>query len=227
GAPEFDLIHFHTDYAHFPLAARDPVTHITTLHGRLDLPNLIAVHRQFPEAPRVSISNDQRKPLPFANWVATVYHGIPGNLHTPRMEPGSYLAFLGRISPEKRLDRAIEIATRSDLPLKIAAKVDKWDREYFSQKIEPLLNHPLVEYIGEIGEKDKGELLGGACALLFPIDWPEPFGLAMIESMACGTPVIAFSRGSVPEVVDHGVTGYIVDDIESAIEAVRQVDGLS
>ncbi len=226
-AAEFDLIHFHVDYLHFPLSARSSITHVTTLHGRLDLPHLPAIYRQFPGMPVVSISNAQRAPLPFARWQATVYHGLPLDLLRPAENPGSYLAFLGRIAPEKRVDLAIEIAKRAGIPLRIAAKVDAADREYFAERIKPLLDHALIEYIGEIGERDKSEFLGGARALLFPIDWPEPFGLAMIESMACGTPVIAFRRGSVPEVVDHGVTGFVVNSVPEAVKAVEQIDRLS
>jgi glycosyltransferase involved in cell wall biosynthesis len=226
-AAEFDLIHFHVDYLHFPLSARSPIRHVTTLHGRLDLSHLPAVYHQFPGMPVVSISNAQRAPLPFARWQATVYHGLPLDLLRSFESPGSYLAFLGRIAPEKRVDLAIEIAKRSGIPLRIAAKVDAADREYFAERIKPLLDHPLVEYIGEIGEREKSEFLGGARALLFPIDWPEPFGLAMIESMACGTPVIAFRRGSVPEVVDHGVTGFVVNSVPEAVKAVEQVSHLS
>lgn len=174
--------------------------------------------------PVVSISNSQRKPLPMANWVGTVYHGLPADLHTLHEQPGQYLAFLGRISPEKRVDRAIEVAKRTGLPLRIAAKVDRVDREYFEQEIKPMLDSPQIEFIGEIGEKEKGEFLGNASALLFPIDWPEPFGLVMIEALACGTPVIAYNRGSVPEVLEHGVTGFIVNDLEETVRAVEQLD---
>ncbi|HYZ87626.1 MAG TPA: glycosyltransferase family 4 protein [Bryobacteraceae bacterium] len=226
-AHEFDVIHFHMDFLHFPLSARDSLAHLTTLHGRLDLSHLFAVFRQFPAMPVVSISNAQRAPLPLANWQATVYHGLPIGLHTATETPGSYLAFLGRISPEKRLDLAIEIAKRTGYRLLIAAKVDAADREYFTQQIRPLLDHPLIEYIGEINESEKTQFLGGARALLFPIDWPEPFGLAMIESMACGTPVIAFPRGSVPEVIDDGVSGYIVNSVDEAVSRVADVEGLS
>jgi glycosyltransferase involved in cell wall biosynthesis len=226
-AAEFDVIHFHVDYLHFPFSARNPAPHVTTLHGRLDLPDLPAIYRQFSDVPLISISNDQQKPLPFANWLGTVYHGLPKDLYSVSEEPGSYLAFLGRISPEKRPDWAIEIATRAGVPLKIAAKVDTSDEAYFSERIQPLLNHPLVEYVGEIGESEKAPLLRGARALLFPIDWPEPFGLVMIEAMACGTPVIAFPNGSVPEIIDHEVTGLIVDSVESAVDAVGKVQTIS
>jgi glycosyltransferase involved in cell wall biosynthesis len=224
---EFDIVHFHIDYLHFPISSRYGVGHLTTLHGRLDIPDLLPVYARFPDAPVVSISNAQRAPLPGANWLRTVYHGLPGNLLRPEEKPENYLAFLGRISPEKRVDRAIEIAIRSGIPLKIAAKVDRADREYFENIIRPLLDHPLVEYLGEINEQQKQDFLGKALALLFPIDWPEPFGLVMIESMACGTPVIAFRRGSTTEVIDEGVTGMLVDHIEAAVSAVNQVRNVS
>ncbi|RMD85338.1 MAG: glycosyltransferase family 4 protein [Candidatus Dadabacteria bacterium] len=222
-AHRFDVVHFHTDYIHFPLARRLPVPHVTTLHGRLDLRDLPLLYREFEDIPLVSISDAQREPLQWANWKATVYHGLPVDLYRPVLRPEGYLAFLGRISPEKRPDRAIEIARRAGVPLRIAAKVDRADRDYFETKIRPLLSGPGVEFIGEIGEKDKNEFLGNALALLFPIDWPEPFGLVMIESMACGTPIVAFRGGSVPEVIDEGVTGFIVEDIAGAVAAVERV----
>ena len=194
------------------------------MHGRLDLPDYQPLFDEFHDAPLVSISNDQRRPLPNANWVGTVYHGLPANVCRFRAHPrGGYLAFLGRISPEKRPDRAIEIATRAGLPLRIAAKVDAVDREYFRKHIEPLLSQPHVEYIGEISEAQKADFLGNARALLFPVDWPEPFGVVMIEAMSCGTPCIAWRTGSVPEVVDDGVTGWIVDSIADAVDAVRRL----
>jgi glycosyltransferase involved in cell wall biosynthesis len=221
-AATFDIIHCHTDSMHFSLARRSKVPVITTLHGRLDLLGLERLHREFADLPLVSISDAQREPLPWASWAATVHHGLPADLHVASYRPGSYLAFLGRISPEKRVDRAITIAQRSGVPLRIAAKVDEADREYFSTVIKPLLSRPLVQFVGEISEDEKTAFLGGALALLFPIDWPEPFGLAMIEAMACGTPVIAFRRGSVPEVVDPGETGFIVESIEEAVEAVAK-----
>jgi glycosyltransferase involved in cell wall biosynthesis len=199
---------------------------VTTLHGRLDLADLVPVYNNFPDMPVVSISDSQRKPLSSINWQGTVYHGLPANLFTYKKEPGDYLAFLGRISPEKRADRAIEIATRTGIPLKIAAKIDKADEAYFESTMAPLFDNPLVEYLGEIGGHEKDEFLGNARALLFPIDWPEPFGLAMIEAMACGTPVIAFRRGSVPEVIREGVSGFIVDDIEGAVRAVEKIETL-
>jgi glycosyltransferase involved in cell wall biosynthesis len=226
-APEFDIIHFHVDYLHFPLSRRDAVTQVTTLHGRLDLPDLVPLYEEFCDMPVISISNAQREPLPWVNWQATVYHGVPADIYRFRPEPGSYLAFLGRISPEKRVDRAIEIATQVGMPLKIAAKVDRVDKDYFETVIAPLLRNPLVEFKGEIGDDEKGEFLGNACALLFPIDWPEPFGLVMIEAMACGTPVVAYRSGAVPEVMEQGHTGFIVQGLEDAVEAVRHVAQLS
>ncbi|MGH8303095.1 MAG: glycosyltransferase family 4 protein [Steroidobacteraceae bacterium] len=222
----FDVIHCHTDSIHLPLARRCPVPVITTLHGRLDIAGLHALHREFAELPLVSISNAQRAPMPWASWAGTVHHGLPLELHRPHYDAGRYLVFLGRISPEKRVDRAIAIARRAGLLLKIAAKIDSADQEYFAAQIQPLLGGPGVEFLGEIDEAAKARLLGEALALLFPIDWPEPFGLAMIEAMACGTPVIAFARGSVPEVVDPGVTGYIVTSIEEAVACVERARGL-
>src|SRR6202022_3210834 len=211
GAHEFDVLHFHLDYLPFSLFSGIDTPFVTTLHGRLDLPELQPVFDTFPAAPVVSISDSQRLPLPQANWLNTIYHGLPDQLLTPQTHrKPEYLAFLGRICPEKRVDTAIRIAAQSGLPLKIAAKVDKVDQEYFKAEIEPLLAQAHVEFVGEIDEAQKPEFLSGAKALLFPIDWSEPFGLGMIESMACGTPVVAFNRGSVPEVIDHGVTGYIV-----------------
>jgi glycosyltransferase involved in cell wall biosynthesis len=223
----FDVIHFHTDYLHFPLVRRARVRQVTTLHGRLDLPDLAPLHREFSEMPLVSISNAQRRPLPGANWRATVYHGVPEDLYAFHPELGQYLAFCGRIAPEKGVDRAIETARRVDLPIRIAAKVDRVDRDYFESVIRPLLKQPLVDFVGEIGEREKDDFLGKAFALLFPIDWPEPFGLVMIEAMACGTPVIAFRRGSAPEVVEDGVSGFIVDNVEEAARAVERVSKLS
>lgn len=225
-AEQFDVIHYHIDYLHYALSRRHPAPQVTTLHGRLDIPELVALYKEFDEMPLVSISNHQRKPLPWVNWVASVYHGLPEDLYRLHDEPENYLAFLGRVSEEKRLDRAIEIAKRVGIKLKIAAKVDKADYEYFERAIEPLLDHPLVDFIGEIGEKDKDEFLGSAQALIFPIDWPEPFGLVMIEAMACGTPVVAYGCGSVPEIIDNGVTGYIVSDLDGAVEAVKEVKAL-
>src|SRR5262245_32465327 len=224
---EFDLIHFHTGYLHFPVCRYLPVPHVTTLHGRLDLPDLVPVFDRFRNEPLISISNAQRQPLAWANWQTTIYHGLPKDLFTFQPKQGGYLAFLGRISTEKRVDRAIEIAKCVSMPLKIAAKVDRVDRRYFKREIEPLLTETHVEWIGEISDQQKNEFLGNAYALLFPIDWPEPFGLVMIEAMACGTPIIAYDRGSVPEVMENGVTGFIVNEIEQAVEAVGRVRDLS
>ena len=226
-AGEFDVIHFHTGSLHYLISRHLTVPHVTTLHGRLDTLELLRLYERFRDMPMISISNSQRTPWPCANWQATIYHGLPQDLFRFHSEPGSYLAFLGRASPEKRVDRAIEIAKRVGMPLKIAAKVDPADRRYFKREIEPLLNDPHIEWLGEINDKDKDQFLGNAYALLFPIDWPEPFGLVMIESMACGTPVIAFACGSVPEVMDNGVTGFVVNQIEEAVEAVRRVRDLS
>jgi glycosyltransferase involved in cell wall biosynthesis len=225
-ADRFDLIHWHIDYLHFPLSQRQATPHVTTLHGRLDLPDLVPLYQEFKAVPVISISNAQREPLPWLNWQDTVYHGLPEDLYTFRPEPGKYLAFLGRISPEKRVDRSIAIAQRLGMEIKIAAKVDPVDREYFEAVIAPLLREPLVEYIGEVGEKEKDEFLGHAYALLFPIDWPEPFGLVMAEAMACGTPVIAYRRGSVPEIIEEGVTGFIVHDLEEAVRAAKRIPTL-
>lgn len=227
-ADEFDVLHFHIDLLHFPLIREFAGRTVTTLHGRLDLPDLWPFYRAFPEVPLVSISDHQRLPMPPVNWAGTVYHGLPSDLLRFNAQPrDGYLAFLGRISPEKRPDRAIEIAARAGLPLKIAAKIDKADQAYWDETIAPLIEaHANVQFIGEINEHQKAEFLGNARALLFPIDWPEPFGLVMIEAMACGTPVVAFRCGSVPEVIDDGVTGYIVDDIDAAVQAVRRIGEL-
>jgi glycosyltransferase involved in cell wall biosynthesis len=225
-APEFDLLHFHLDYHPFSIFSRQRTPFVTTLHGRLDLPELQPVFDAFPNAPLVSISNAQRLPLPNANWIGTVHHGLPSELLKPAPAAQTYLAFLGRVSPEKGLDRAIQIAARSGLPLKIAAKVDKNDTDYFRTVIRPLLNNGDVEFIGEIGDGEKAQFLSGALALLVPIDWPEPFGLVMIEAMACGTPVLAFSGGSVPEIVEDGLTGAIVENVEEAIIALPLVIAL-
>jgi len=220
-ASEFDIVHFHIDYLHFPSTRRQNVAALTTLHGRLDLPDLVPLYRLFDDMNLVSISNAQRKPLSWVKWVATIHHGLPRNLFQPREKPGKYLAFLGRISSEKRVDRAIEIARRVGMPLRIAAKVDPADQKYFQSKIRKLLDDPLVEYIGEIGDEQKSDFLGEAYALLFPINWPEPFGLVLIESMACGTPAIAYRMASTPEIVDDGVTGYLVSNLEEAVKAVE------
>jgi len=225
----FDLIHFHIDYLHFPLSVRQACPHVSTLHGRLDLPDLVPLYSKFAGVPVVSISDAQRGPLPWLNWQGTVHHGLPPDLYRYREERGKYLAFLGRISPEKRVDWAIETARRSGMPLKIAAKVSSGDEEYFKAEIQPLLRQSgaFVEFLGEIGGEDKEEFLANAYAMLFPIDWPEPFGLVMIEAMACGTPVIAHRCGSVPEVMADGVTGFVVDGVAEAVQAVRRVAALS
>lgn len=224
---EFDIIHFHTDYLHFSLAKRIGKPFVTTLHGRLDLPDLVPLYNEFNDIPLVSISNAQRIPLSWADWQATVYHGLPPTLYRLNERPRDFLVFIGRVSPEKRIVDAIEIAKRADIPLKIAAKVDKADKEYYEEIVKPLLDHPLIEFVGEVGEHEKQELLGNAYAFLFPVDWPEPFGLAMIEAMACGTPVIARRRGSIPEIVEEGVTGFIFDDVPRAVEAVKAAGTLS
>jgi glycosyltransferase involved in cell wall biosynthesis len=224
---DFDLLHFHLDYYPFSLFSRQPTPFITTLHGRLDLPEHQPVFKTFRKTPLISISNSQRRPIPQANWVRTIYHGVPENLLTPRPIKPTYLAALGRIAPEKSMDRAIRIAQRCGIPLKIAAKVDRADHEYYEQVIKPLLDTSLVEYIGEISDQEKPEFLSGALALLLTIDWPEPFGLVMIEAMACGTPVIAFNRGSVPEIVEDDITGYIVEDEISAVNAVHRIGQLN
>jgi glycosyltransferase involved in cell wall biosynthesis len=225
-ASEFDILHFHIDQFQFPVFREMARRTVTTLHGRQDLPDLHNLYRGFPEMPLVSISNAQRAPIPDANYIGTVYHGLPRDL-TPSLAPsGGYLAFLGRISPEKRVDRAIAIARAANLPLKIAAKVDRVDEVYFRAEIEPLLHQPGIEYIGEIDDRRKNSFLGGARALLFPIDWPEPFGLAMIEAMACGTPVLAFRKGAVAEVIDEGITGHVVDTMDEAHAVLDAVLGL-
>jgi glycosyltransferase involved in cell wall biosynthesis len=223
----FDIVHFHIDYLHFPLSRRQRIPNVTTLHGRLDIPDLQPLYQRFSDMPVVSISDAQREPLPNVNWQGTVYHGLPERQYTFHEQTGKYLAFLGRISPEKGVDRAIEIASRAGIPLKIAAKVDRADQEYFDSIIRPLLDNPLVEFIGEIGYPDKDEFLGNALALLFPINWPEPFGLVMIEAMACGTPVIAHPYGSVPEVIEEGRTGFLVNDVADAVKAIDGVAKIS
>jgi glycosyltransferase involved in cell wall biosynthesis len=222
-AQEFDVLHFHIDLFHFPLFRSLSARTLITLHGRQDLEDLKPFYCRFGEMPLVSVSNDQRKPLPHANFVATVHHGIPADLHRPSLEHGSYVAFLGRISPEKRPDRAIRIARAAGIQLKIAAKVDKVDEDYFRTEILPLIDGPDIEFIGEINEREKTKFLGEAAALLFPVDWPEPFGLVMIEAMACGTPVLAFRCGSVPEVIEDGVTGKVVDSEEEAVAALPEI----
>jgi glycosyltransferase involved in cell wall biosynthesis len=227
-ADEFDILHFHIERFHFPLFREMAQRTVTTLHGRQDLPDLKALYVGFSEMPLVSISAAQRQPIAQANFAATIHHGIPADLYTPTYHPrGGYVAFIGRISPEKRPDRAIRLAQALGIPLKIAAKVDKDDNAYFREKIAPLLDQPGVEFIGEINDRDKIDFLGQARALLFPIDWPEPFGLSMIEAMACGTPVLAFQHGSVPEVVDNGVTGIIVNSMDEAVRMLPRVLALN
>lgn len=227
-ADRFDVLHLHIDYWSFPLFCRQPTPFVVTLHGRLDLPELAPVYANFPRVPLVSISDAQRRPVPEISFAKTIHHGIPDNLLTPQPVGQEYLAFLGRISPEKGVDKAIRIAGRASLKLKIAAKVDKADQTYYECNIRPLIQaSPWVEFIGEISDVQKPAFLSGAHALLFPIDWPEPFGLAMIESMACGTPVIGFNRASVPEVIDHGVTGFVVDDEDEALAAISHLGQLS
>jgi glycosyltransferase involved in cell wall biosynthesis len=221
---QFDLVHWHTDYLCYPLARRMTTPNVSTLHGRLDIPDLIPLYEEFSDIPVVSISNSQRKPLPWINWQGTVYHGLPDNLFRYQERPGQYLAFLGRISPEKGVDRAIEIAQRAQMELKIAAKISKADRPYYEQVIKPLIDRsPNVEFLGEISENEKNEFLGNAYALLFPINWPEPFGIVMIEAMACGTPIIAFPTGSVPEVMEDGQSGFVVANVDQAVKAVERV----
>jgi glycosyltransferase involved in cell wall biosynthesis len=224
---EFDLIHSHIDYFPYSMIRRIETPVLTTLHGRLDLEDLEPLYQEFSDIPVVSISDSQRAPLPEINWKRTVYHDLPKDLYTSQETPGKYLAFLGRICPEKRVDHAIEIAKRVDMKLKIAAKVDKVDEQYFSAVVKPLLDHPLIEYVGEIGDTEKITFLGNASALLFPIDWPEPFGLVMIEAMACGTPTIAYWQGSVPEVIQQGLTGFAIQDIEEAVKAVEKIPSIS
>lgn len=225
-AEEFDVIHFHVDYLHFSRSRRSRVPCLTTLHGRLDLPDLVPLYREFREIPVVSISRSQQKPLRWVNWAGVVHHGMPAHELKFQGASGSYLAFLGRVSPEKGLDKAIEIAIRAGMKLRIAAKVDRADQDYFSRVIKPLLKNPLIEFIGEIAHSEKNEFLGNAAALLFPVAWPEPFGLVMIESMACGTPIIAFPAGSVPEVVRSGLNGYIVHNTDEALRAVKRIPDL-
>lgn len=224
---EFDVTHFHVDYLHYPLSRLYRVPHVSTLHGRLDIPDLVSLYQEYREMPVVSISNAQRRPLPWLNWLGTVYHGMPPDLFSFKEGPGKYLAFLGRISPEKGVERAIRIARQVGMPLKIAAKVDKGDKDYFDTTVRPLLSEPGIEYVGEIGQHEKNDFLGDAVAMLFPIDWPEPFGLVMIEAMACGTPVVAFRNGSVPEIMFDGLTGIICESVEQAVECFDRVAALS
>jgi glycosyltransferase involved in cell wall biosynthesis len=224
---DFDVLHFHLEYLPFRLFSHGITPFVSTLHGRLDLPQYWPMYRAYPDAPLVAVSDAQRGFMPWARWLATVHHGIPRHLLMPTSTRPTYLAFLGRIAPEKRVDRAVEIAGRCGLPLKIAAKVDRVDREYFEDEIRPLLALPHVEFLGEIGDAAKAEFLSGAVALVFPGDWPEPFGLVMIEAMACGTPVIALEHGSVAEVVERGLTGFVVRDVTEAVKAVSGVAALS
>ncbi len=226
-ANEFDVIHFHTGYLQLPLLRLTKTPAVTTMHGRMDIPSLQRTLRAYRAERFVSISDHQRGPATWLGWERTIYHGLPHDYFELVEEPGSYLAFLGRISPEKRVDRAIEIAKRAGIPLRVAAKVDPYDQEYFEAEIRPLLDDPLVEYVGEISDAEKGAFLGNARALLFPIDWPEPFGLVMIEAMACGTPVIAYPMGSVPEILTDGKTGRHVRSIDEAVRAVEAIDSLS
>src|SRR3954451_5722316 len=226
-ASDFDVIHAHIDWLHLPLLSRLGVPFVTTLHGRLDLRGLSAVINRFPDAPFVSISDNQRLPLSQANWLGTIYHGLPADAFRPVFKRGSYLAFLGRLTAEKGPEVAIRIAQAAGMPLRIAAKVPRGERAYFKQRLEPQIDGTQVQLIGEVNDEAKQDFLAGAAALLFPIDWPEPFGLVMIEAMACGTPVIAFSRRSVPEVIDHGVTGFVVDGEAEAVEAVRRLSELN
>jgi glycosyltransferase involved in cell wall biosynthesis len=223
----FDVIHFHIDTVHLPVAVHCRTPSLTTLHGRLDIPDLKPLFKRFQKHPLVSISDNQRTPIPWANWLATVHHGLPLDLYDYHPQAQDYFAFVGRISPEKRCDRAIEIAIACNTPLRIAAKVDVNDHEYYEQKIEPLLDHPLVTFVGEIGDADKNDFVGNAKALLMPIDWPEPFGLVIIEALACGTPVIAYGHGAIPELIDDGETGFIVHNQDEAIAAAKSVDRIS
>ncbi|HVK55924.1 MAG TPA: glycosyltransferase family 4 protein [Burkholderiales bacterium] len=223
-ASSFDVIHFHTDYLHLPLARRSTTPYVTTLHGRLDCPGLAPLYKHFRDTPLISISDSQRAPLRWASWRATVHHGLPSNLYSFYPGPGEYFAFVGRMSHEKRVDRAIEIAEHCGVPLYIAAKIDKTEEAYFNEYLKPLFKSPLVNYVGEIGEAEKNDFLGKAKALLFPIDWPEPFGLVQIESFACGTPVIAYRNGSVPEIMEDGVTGFVVTNQEEAFRAASNIE---
>ena len=225
-ARDFDVVHFHIDYFHFAMSRAMRLPQLTTLHGRLDLPDLAPLYAEYGDMPVVSISDAQRSPLPHARWLGTVYHGMPLSALRFQETPADEFAFIGRISPEKRVDRAIEIAVRLKTKIRIAAKIDQVDRAYFEGRIKPMLASPYVEFIGEIGDAQKSEFLGRAKALLFPIDWPEPFGLAMIEAMGCGTPVVAYRAGSTPEVVDHGVTGLLVEGFEEAVMAAAQISRL-
>lgn len=220
---KFDLVHFHIDYIHFPISRLMQLPHVTTLHGRLNIPDLQPFYKIFRDMPLISISHAQRTPLADVNWVGNVYHGLQSDLFVPNYKPGNYLAFLGRISKEKGLDRAIDIALRTGFPLKVAAKIDKNDEEYYENHLRKKMDHPLIEFVGEISENEKNDFLGNAAALLFPINWQEPFGLVVIESLACGTPVVAYNMGSVPELITHGSNGFIVDNLEDAVKAVENI----
>ena len=222
-AGEFDIIHSHLEFLPFPLAKRIRTPVLTTMHARLDLPELIPVFRKFVELPVVAISAAQRESIPWANWQATIHHGLPKNLYAPHADQGKYLVFLGRVAPEKGLDQAIEIAKRVDMPLRIGAKIDPTNAEYYRAVIEPLLDHPLIEFVGEVTDLEKDDFIGDAYAMLAPYDWPEPFGLVFIESLACSTPVIAYRRGSIPEIIDHGGTGFVCETMEEMIQSVRHV----
>ena len=222
----FDIVHFHIDYLHFSMSRREDLPQLTTLHGRLDIPDLVPLFREFAEMPVVSISDAQRRPLPWINWQGTVHHGMPEDTFRPCSNFGRYLAFLGRISPEKGVDQAIEIAKRAGMPLKIAAKVDSADKSYFESQIKPMLDHKLIEFVGEISDLEKNEFLGNASALLFPINWSEPFGIVLIEAMACGLPVIAYPLGSVPEIIEDGVSGFLVHNVEEAAAALKNLSAI-
>jgi glycosyltransferase involved in cell wall biosynthesis len=221
---QFDIIHSHLDYFLFPYLRHMSVRSVHTLHGRLDIPDLKPLYEEYSDMPLVSISNHQRKPIERANWAATVYHGLPEDMYSFTPNPSDYLLFLGRICPDKRPDRAIEIAKRAGMKLVIAAKVDPVDRKYYENEIKPLIDPKFVDYIGEVDDSQKNELLGNAKALIFPIDWPEPFGLVMIEAMACGTPIVAFDCGSVSEIIEDGVNGFKVNTVEEAVRALENIE---
>jgi glycosyltransferase involved in cell wall biosynthesis len=224
---KFDVVHFHIDFLHFPASKLLHYHHVTTLHGCLDQEGLPQLYKRYNQLPVISISNSQRTPVPDADWIANVYHGLPVDLFKPAYNRGSYLAFLGRISPEKGIEYAIEAAKQLNIPLKVAAKIDANDKVYFDTKVHALLNHPLIEFLGEINDNEKQDFLSNAIALLFPVNWSEPFGLVLIESIACGTPVIAFRNGSVPEIIDEGITGYIVESVDEMVSAVKKIDRIS
>lgn len=223
---EFDIIHFHIDYLHFSMSRRLALPQLTTLHGRLDIPDLVPLFREFPDMPVVSISDAQRQPLPWINWQGTVHHGMPEDTFIPYFDSGKYLAFLGRISPEKGVDQAIAIAKRAGIPLKIAAKIDRSDRNYFESHVKSMLDHKLIEFVGEISDLEKNEFLGNAAALLFPIDWCEPFGIVLIEALACALPVIAYPLGSVPEIIEDGVSGFLVHNVDEAARALNNLSAI-